>query len=150
MQETTVLFLMFTIILFSCFNTIFIHKKRFRGALPRDCSWNHNFSCYLIRGHKQVLIWNIRFLSFLYTQSFCKLTETSRVKSFSSCHTVFSVMQVLPSNFWAVMARVYLLLRHPWFIWGVFTFLNWQKFLFYHSSNWQTSDSSLFGNFARS
>ena len=112
MQETTV-FLKFTIILSIYFNTIFIHKKRFPGAVSRDCSWNHNFSCYLIHGRKQVLIWNIRFFSFPYTQSFCKLTETSRVKSSPSCHTVFTVMQVLPSNLWAnVMARVYLLLWH--------------------------------------
>ena len=104
---------MFTITLFIYFNTIFIHKKRFPGTVSRDCSWNHNFSCYLIHGRKQVLIWNIRFFYFPYTQWFCKLTETSRVKSFPSCHTVFSVMQVLPSNLWAnVMARVYLLLWH--------------------------------------
>ena len=96
---------MFTIILLSYFNTIFIHKKRFHGALPRDSSWNHNFSCYLIRGRKQVLIWNIIFFSFPYTQSFCKLTETSRVKSFSSCHTIFSIMQVLSSNFELMLWR---------------------------------------------
>ena len=46
------------------FNTIFIHKKRFRGAVLRDCSGNHNFSRHLICGCKQVLIWNIRFFSF--------------------------------------------------------------------------------------
>ena len=98
---------MFRIILFIYFNAIFLHKKRFHGAVPRDCSWNHNFFCYLIRGCKQVLIWNIRFFPFLYNQSFCKLTEMSSVKSFSSCHTVFSTMQVLCSNFSAnVMAIV--------------------------------------------
>ena len=32
------------IILCIDFNTVFIHKKRFRGAVPRDCSGNHNFS----------------------------------------------------------------------------------------------------------
>ena len=130
MQETTVLFLMFTIILFSCFNTIFIHKKRFRGAVPRDCSGNHKFSWNLIRGRKQVLIWNIRFLP--YTRSFCKLTGTSRVKSFSSCHTVFSIMRVLRSNFSTnTMVQTYLLLPHPSFISGVLTLLNWRKFLLF-------------------
>ena len=115
--------LMFTIIFFIYFNAIFIHKKRFRGALPRDWSGNHNFSWYLILGRKQVLIWNIRFFSFL--------TRTTRVKSFSSCHTVFIIMQVLCSNFSPnAMAQAYLLLRHPSFISGVFTLLNLQKFLF--------------------
>ena len=36
---------------------------------------------------------------FPYTLAFCKLTGTSRVKSFSSCHTFFSIMRVLRSNF---------------------------------------------------
>ena len=112
------------------YNTIFIHKKRFRGAVPRDCSGNHKFSWNLIRGRKQVLIWNIRFLP--YTRSFCKLTGTSRVKSFSSCHTVFSIMRVLRSNFSAnAVARAYLLLRHRSFISGVFTLLNWRNFFLF-------------------
>ena len=33
-----------------------------------------------------------------YTQLFCRLTGTSRVKSFSSCQTVFSIIQMLFSN----------------------------------------------------
>ena len=41
-------------------------------------------------------------------------------------------MRVLHSNFSAnAMARAYLLLRHPSFISGVFTLLNWQKFLLF-------------------
>ena len=72
------------------------------------------------------------FFPFPYTRLFCKLTGTSRVKSFSSYHTVFSVMRVLRSNFSAnVMARAYLLLRHPSFILGGFTLLNWQNFLLF-------------------
>ena len=49
---------MFTVILIIYFNTIFIHKKRFRGAVPRDSSGNHNFAWHIIRGGKQVLIWS--------------------------------------------------------------------------------------------
>ena len=116
---------MFTLILFIYYNTIFIHKKRFRGAVPRDCSGNHKFSWHLIRWRKQVPIWKTDFFPFPYMRSFCKLTGTSRVKSFSSCHT-------LPSNFSAyAMAPAYLLLRHSSFILGVFTLLNWRKCLLF-------------------
>ena len=104
---------MFTIILFIYFNIIFIHKKRFRGAVPRNCSGNHKFSWHLIRGCKQILIWNIRFFSFSICPVICKLTGTSRVKSFSSCHTVFLIMRVLRSKFSAnAMAWAYFLLYH--------------------------------------
>ena len=69
---------------------------------------------------------------FPYTRSFCKLTGTSGVNSSSSYHTVFSVMQVLRSNFWAnAMAWAYLLLRHSIFILGFFTLLDWQKLLLF-------------------
>ena len=98
-------FLMFLIILFIYFNTIFIHKKRLRSAVPRACSGKHNFSWHLICERKQVLIWNIRFFSFPYTRSFYKLTGTSRVKPFSSCHTVFSIKRVLHSNFVTDLGR---------------------------------------------
>ena len=90
---------MFTIILFIYLNTIFIHKKRSRGTVPRYCSGNHNISWHLIRGRKQILIWNIRFFPFSINPSFCKLTGRSRLKSFSSCYTVFSIKWVLCSNF---------------------------------------------------
>ena len=73
---------------------------------------------------------NIRFFPFPYTRSFCKLTQPSRAKSFSSYDTVFLIMRVLRSNFSAnAMVRAYFLLRHPSFISGVFTLLNWRKFL---------------------
>ena len=118
---------MFTIILFTYFDTIFIHKKRFRGVVPRYCSGNHSFSWHFIHERKQVLIWNINFFPFPYTWSFCKLSYYV-----SSYHTIFSIMPVLRSNFSAnAMAREYLLLRHPSFSSGVFTFLNWQKFLLF-------------------
>ena len=123
---------MFTIVLFIYLNSIFIHKQQFLGAVPRNCIGNHNFSSHLICGRKHVLIWNIRFFSFsIYPVklTFCKLTWTSRVKSSSSYHTVFSIMRVLRSNFSVhAMAWAYLLLRHPSFIYGFFTLLIWQKF----------------------
>ena len=122
---------MFAIILFIYFHTIFIHKKWFRCTVPRDWCGNHHFSWHLICGYKQVLIWNIRF-HFPCTRSFCKLAGTSRVKFFLSCHTVFSIIRVLRSNFSPnAMAQVYLLLRHPSFILEGFTLLNWQKFLLF-------------------
>ena len=103
---------MLTIITFIYFNIIFIHKKRFCGAVLRDCSGNHNF-----HNHNRFSSGTSYCFSFPYTQSFCKLTGTSRVKSFSSYHYVFSIMLVLRSNFSAnFMARGYLLLRHLSFI----------------------------------
>ena len=101
-----------------------------RGAVLRDCSGNHNFSWHLIRERNKFSSGTSDFLPFPYTRSFSKLTATSSVKSFSSCYTVFSIMWVLHSNFSAnAMVQSYLLLRHPSFISGVFTFLNWRKFL---------------------
>ena len=60
-----------------------------------------------------------------YTRLFCKLTGTSRVKSFSSCQTVFSIIQVLLSNlFLREPAQVSYLFRVPLLICGVFKCLN--------------------------
>ena len=92
-------FLIFTIILRIYFDTIFIHKKRFRGALPRYCSGNDNFFDILFEEANKFSSGTSDFFLFTYTQLFCKITGTSRVKYFSSYHTVFSIMQVLRSNF---------------------------------------------------
>ena len=70
------------------------------------------------------------FFPFSYTRSFCKLTGTSRVKYFSSCHTVFSVMQVISLNFSAnAMAQAYRLFQYQSFILRVCTLSTWRKFL---------------------
>ena len=145
---------MFTIILFIYFNTIFIHKKRFRSIVPRDDSGNHNFSRHLIRGHKQVLIWNNRFFFlFPYTWSFCKLTGMSRVKSFSSCHTVFQscgIVFKLFSWFYATsVSSIATTIIHFIHFGNFYSFEITKASSFYHSSNWRTTHSSFFGNFTR-
>ena len=146
-----VFFLMFTIILFIYFNTIFIHKKSFVAPYQEIAAETISFPDILLVDANKFSSGTSDIFPFLYTWSFCMLIGTSRVKSFSSYHTVFSIMLVLHSNFSAnAMAWAYLLLWHPSFISGVFTLLSWWKCSsFYHSSNWWMTDSSLFGHFTK-
>ena len=116
-------------IFFIYFSTIFIHKKRLCGAVARETI---NFLDILFVDANKFWSGTWDFFPFRYTRSFCKLNGTSRVKSFSSCDTVFSIMWLLRSNFPAnAMARAYLLLRHSSFILGFFTLLNWWKYLLF-------------------
>ena len=120
---------MFTIILFFYFNTIFIHKITVSWHHTKRLQWK---PWLFLISYSWTQTRTSDYFSFPYTRLFCKLTGTSRVKSFSSCRTDFSVMQVLCSNFSAnAMVRSYLLLQHLSFISGVFTLLNWRKFLLF-------------------
>ena len=65
-------------------------------------------------------------------RSFCRLTRTSRVKSFSSCQTVFPIVWMLISNYsLREPERDSLLFRVPSLICGVFKHFNYLKFLFF-------------------
>ena len=97
---------MFTKILFIYFNTTFIHKNWFRGAVPRDCSGNHNFSWHLIHECKQVLIRNIRFSSF----------------------SIYPVILQVNRN---VKGKIFFILPCYFFPYCFFTILNWRKFLLF-------------------
>ena len=120
---------MFTIILFFYFNTIFIHKITVSWHHTKRLQWK---PWLFLISYSWTQTRTSDYFSFPYTWLFCKLTGTSRVKSFSSCHTDFSIMRVLCSKFSAnAMVRSYLLLQYPSFISGVFTLLNWRKFLLF-------------------
>ena len=112
-------FKMFTIIQFIYFNTIFIHKKNsFVAPYQEIAAETITFLDILFVDANKFSSGTSDFFPFPYTRAFCKLSGTSRVKSFSSCYT-------LPSNFSAyAIAPAYLLLRHSSFILGVFTLLN--------------------------
>ena len=120
---------MFTIILFFYFNTIFIHKITVSWHHTKRLQWK---PWLFLISYSWTQTRTSDYFSFPYTWLFCKLTGTSRVKSFSSCHTDFSIMRVLCSKFSAnAMVQSYLLLQYPSFISGVFTLLNWRKFLLF-------------------
>ena len=123
---------MFTIILFIYFNTIFILKKGFEAPYQEIAAETLTFFEILFVDANKFSSGTSDFFPFPYTRSVCKLTGTSRVKSFSSYHTVLSIMRVLRSNFSAnAMVWAHLLLRHPSFISGIFTLLKWRKFLLF-------------------
>ena len=67
-----------------------------------------------------------------YTPSFCRLTRISRMKSFSSCQTVFFIMQMLLSNLSVrEPARVFLFYFESFFTHGGFKPLNCLRSFFF-------------------
>ena len=144
-------FLMFTIILIIYFNSSFIHKKRFHGSARRDCSGNHNFSWHLIGGRKQILIWNIRFLSFSLYMFHILVNRNVKGKNlfhlarlfFQSCRYSIQTFQLM---LWCNRTSIATPIIH----FGSFYLFELKKVSsFDHSSNWQMTDFSLFGNFTR-
>ena len=80
---------------------------------------------------KSYTSWDWWALHLQYTQSFCRLTGTSRVKSFSSFQIVFLIIRMLLSNlFLSEPAQVSFLFRVPSLICRVFKCLNSLRFCF--------------------
>ena len=92
---------MFTIIFSIYFSIIFIHKKKngFVAPYQEIAAESVTFLDILFVEANKFSSGTSDYFPFPYTLAFCKLTGTSRVKSFSSCHTFFSIMRVLRSNF---------------------------------------------------
>ena len=80
---------MFTIILFIYFISFSFTKTGFVAPNQEIAEVAITFLDILFVDANKFSSGTSNFFLFPYTWSFCKLTGTSRVKSFSSCHTVF-------------------------------------------------------------
>ena len=125
---------MLTIVFLVDFDTIVIYKKRLVTPYHEIAADTMTFLNILFVELSKFSLGMSDFFPLPYTRSSCRLAGTSRVKSFSSCQTVFLIKQMLlPNLSQRDSTRVSLLIRVPWLIWGVFKCLNCLRFLIFNT-----------------
>ena len=90
------------------------------------------------------------FFSLSYTQSFCRLVGASRVKSFSSCQTVFFYQtDITFKPFSKGSSAGFSSVSNPFtHLWCFQAFESFNVYFFHHSLYWWLTDSYLFINFS--
>ena len=105
---------MLTIVFLVDFDTIVIYKKRLVTPYHEIAADTMTFLDILFLELSTFSLGMSDFFPLPYTRSSCGLTGTSRVKSFSSCQTVFLIIQMLlPNLSQRESMRVSLLIRVP-------------------------------------